>query len=283
MNFLEIGFNSKKAISVEMISVSTRLHVVLLPVAFLMAFARPGYPIAKKVSTLLGNKVLFSCPFDGNVTKMSWVFNSKLQIAALRCDLNEMALISNNSRIIIQNATCNTFKNEMNLQIESVQLADDGNYTCEILDQRGVHRLAFSFAVTVPPAISFSTDNKPNNTMMAICTASNGKPAAEITWYPNNLGNFSINITHHSNRTVTVQSKYHISIHHFSEEIICAVNHPAFDGIKNYTIHQNGPASYEIAAFPGPVRKCLSQMDLLYRWRISFMIHFNHKSQGINT
>ncbi|GCC38006.1 hypothetical protein chiPu_0016517 [Chiloscyllium punctatum] len=30
-------------------------------------------------------------------------------------------------------------------------------------------------------------------------------------------------------------------------------------------------------------RKCLSQMDLLYRWRILFMIHFNHKNQGINT
>ncbi|XP_048397282.2 cell surface glycoprotein CD200 receptor 2-like [Stegostoma tigrinum] len=176
---------------------------------------------------------------------MSWIFNPILQIAAIRCDSNKMVLISNNSRIIIQSATCNTSKNEMNLQIEPVQLADDGNYTCEILDQRGVHRLTFSLAVTVPPDISFSIENKLDDTMVVICTASNGKPAAEITWYPNNLGNFSIDITHHSNRTTTVQSKYHINILQFSEEISCIVSHPAFDGTKNYTIPRSSPALHD--------------------------------------
>ncbi|GCB66155.1 hypothetical protein scyTo_0010060 [Scyliorhinus torazame] len=93
----------------------------------------------------------------------------------------------------------------------------------------------------VPPVVSFNIENRLNDTMTAICTASNGKPAAEITWHPKDLGNFSINITHHGNRTVTVRSQYNIGVHLFSEEVICIVSHPAFDGTQNYTIPMQGP------------------------------------------
>ncbi|XP_078088002.1 cell surface glycoprotein CD200 receptor 1-B-like [Mustelus asterias] len=241
MNFFETRFHWRKAVLVEMKSRRKRLQVAFL---FLIALAEPGFPVAEKVSTLLGNKVLLTCPFNENVTIITWSFNPMLQderLAALRCDSNELARFSNNTRIIIQSAACNISNNEMNLQIEPVHLADDGKYTCEIADHKGVHKVTFALSVTVPPAISFSIENRLSDTMMAICTASNGKPAAEITWHPNNLGNFSINITHHNNRTVTVRSQYNIRIHLFSEEVICIVSHPAFDGTQNYTISMQGP------------------------------------------
>ncbi|XP_038658122.1 cell surface glycoprotein CD200 receptor 1-B-like isoform X2 [Scyliorhinus canicula] len=244
MNFFEIRFHSRKAVRVEMKHSMKRLQVTLLSLASLIALAEPGSPVAEKVRTFLGNKVLLTCSFHGNVTVITWSFNPMFQngrIAALRCDLNEVARFSNNTRIRIQSASCNISNNEMNLQIEPVHLADDGNYTCEIVHQKGVHKVTFSLAVTVPPVVSFNIENRLNDTMTATCTASNGKPAAEITWHPKDLGNFSNNINHHGNRTVTVRSQYNISIHLFSEEVTCIVRHPAFDGTQNYTIPMQGP------------------------------------------
>ncbi|XP_067848418.1 cell surface glycoprotein CD200 receptor 1-B-like [Heptranchias perlo] len=220
-----------------------RLQAALLPVTIVIALAQPGFLVAEKASALLGNKAVLSCPFSGNVTMISWQFepmHKNEHIAALRCDSNQINRSSYiNTRIIIPNTTCNASNNEMNLQIQPVDLADDGNYTCDIVDQNGIHKVTYSLSVTVPPAISFSIENKLNDAMTAVCTASIGKPAAEITWHPNNLGNFSINMTHHSNRTVTVRSEYNIITHLFSEEVICIVSHPAFNGTQNYTIPQN--------------------------------------------
>ncbi|XP_067896697.1 cell surface glycoprotein CD200 receptor 2-like [Heterodontus francisci] len=253
MNFFEIRFHSRKAVLVEIKSPRKRLQFPLLLLAIFIALAQPGFPLAEKLSTLLGNKVVFRCPFNGNVTMISWSFHSVLQnefIAALRCDLNEMNKASINTRITIQNATCNMTNNEMNLQIEPVYLTDDGNYSCQIAGQNGVHEVTFSLSVTVPPAISFSIENKLNDTMMAICTASNGKPAAEITWHPHNLGNFTINMSHHSNRTVTVRSEYNITTHLFSEDVICIVSHPAFDRTQNYSIPQNSPGPDDSQSTP---------------------------------
>uniref|UniRef100_UPI00398EDBE3 cell surface glycoprotein CD200 receptor 1-B-like n=1 Tax=Pristiophorus japonicus TaxID=55135 RepID=UPI00398EDBE3 len=219
-------------------SLRKNLQAALLPVTILIALALPGFPVGEKATVLLGNKVVLRCPFYGNVTMISWRFNQNESIAALRCDSNQMVRSYNNTRIRILNSSCMS-NNEMNLQIEPVDLADDGNYICEIAAQNGVHKVTFSLSVTVPPTISFSIENKLNDTITAICTASSGKPAAEITWHPTNLGNFSINMTHHSNRTVTVRSQYNITTHLFSEEVICIVSHPAFNGTQNYTIPRN--------------------------------------------
>ncbi|XP_069746347.1 cell surface glycoprotein CD200 receptor 2-like isoform X2 [Narcine bancroftii] len=221
-----------------------RLKALLIPVATLIYFARPGFLTAKETRALLGQTVIFRCPLSENMTMVSWSFQEDTKIAALRCLRKELfQSFYNHSRIIITNTACNTSNHNMTLQIQPVTLGDDGNYTCEIADPDGVHKVIFSLIVTVPPTVSLTIESKLNDTTIATCIASNGKPAAQITWYSNKKGNSSVSETVHGNKTITIQSRNSITTHRLDEQIICSVNHPAFNGTYNYTIplHQPTP------------------------------------------
>ncbi|XP_062905968.1 cell surface glycoprotein CD200 receptor 1-B-like [Mobula hypostoma] len=215
-----------------------RPPAALLLVIILITLSQPGFPTITERSAMLGSKVTLTCPLIGNVTMVSWKFKG-YTIAALKCEQNEsIGCFNNHTRMIIKNAACNKSDHEISLQIQPVNLDDDGTYTCEITGENGINKVTFSLLITVPPTVSLNIENKSNETA-AICIASNGKPASEITWHPINIGNTSVNNTIYGNKTITVQSKYIITTHFFNEQIICSVSHPAFNGTQNYTIPQS--------------------------------------------
>ncbi|XP_059822167.1 cell surface glycoprotein CD200 receptor 1-B-like [Hypanus sabinus] len=235
MKICDLKFQSRKALLTKMKSLRKRLPSALLLVIILAALSQPGFPTTIHKSVILGRNATLSCPFIGNVTMVSWKFNEST-ITALRCEPNESIWRDNNhTRMIIKNTACNKSNNKISLQIQPVILDDDGNYTCEITGEKGIHKVTFFLLVIVPPTVSLSIENKSNETV-AICIASNGKPASEITWHPTNTGNTSINTTIYGNKTITVQNKNIITTHLFNEQIICSVSHPAFNGTQNYTI-----------------------------------------------
>ncbi|NXA47391.1 MOR1B protein, partial [Nothocercus julius] len=107
------------------------------------------------------------------------------------------------------------------VRIYPVNLGDEGNYSCEIVNSEGNFHFFSSLAVIVPPTVTLTTDNGG----VVICQASAGKPAAEISWVPAN-NHSTENEVLHPNGTVTRVSSIHWknSIH---PTVTCLVTHPA--------------------------------------------------------
>uniref|UniRef100_A0A4W3H580 Ig-like domain-containing protein n=1 Tax=Callorhinchus milii TaxID=7868 RepID=A0A4W3H580_CALMI len=140
----------------------------------------------------------------------------------------------NNTRVTTPNTTCNAPSKDFYLQIESVDVTDEGEYKCDIATRKGNFQKIFSLTVIVPPNISISCENNSNGTKTAVCTASNGKPKGNITWQPTNEENI-ISTVENSNSTVTVQSKYIITdTSNYKGHLTCIVTHPALKERLNY-------------------------------------------------
>ncbi|KAF4086815.1 hypothetical protein AMELA_G00088690 [Ameiurus melas] len=88
---------------------------------------------------------------------------------------------------------------------------------------------------TVPPVVSVSTDVPPvagdTKEILAICTAFNAKPAAEVSW---NLGDLSYTLKVQTNVTVDSEGRYTVkssligvaSKDHNQKNVQCLVTHP---------------------------------------------------------
>ncbi|NXS92707.1 MO2R1 protein, partial [Jacana jacana] len=107
------------------------------------------------------------------------------------------------------------------LRIYPVNLGDEGNYSCEIVNGIGNFFLFFSLSVIVPPTVTLIRDES----RVAACQASAGKPAADISWIP--ASNHSTEeVVHHLNGTVTRVS-YIGWINSTFPSVTCLVTHPA--------------------------------------------------------
>ncbi|KAM9032065.1 cell surface glycoprotein CD200 receptor 1-like [Sarcophilus harrisii] len=89
------------------------------------------------------------------------------------------------------------------LQLDPVSIEDDGYYKCIIITSDGNFQTGHQLNVLVPPEIALTTDGNGS----AVCEASAGKPAAQISWVPEGYC-YSVNETH-GNRTVTMRSICH--------------------------------------------------------------------------
>ncbi|KAM6162751.1 cell surface glycoprotein CD200 receptor 1-like [Erethizon dorsatum] len=104
------------------------------------------------------------------------------------------------------------------LQINAVAVAHDGNYTCEIATSSGNFQHGYQLQVLVrPEANIFLSSNK-----TLVCEAVAGKPAAQISWIPNEP--CVTKEQKNSNGTVTVRSTYSYSDSNVST-VTCLVSH----------------------------------------------------------
>ncbi|NXA35159.1 MO2R1 protein, partial [Eudromia elegans] len=107
------------------------------------------------------------------------------------------------------------------LRIYPVNLGDEGNYTCEIVNSEGNFHSFSSLTVIVPPTMTMTTDSDG----VVTCRASAGKPAAEISWVPANNHSTEKEV-HHPNGTVTRASSVDWSSN-THPTVACLVTHPA--------------------------------------------------------
>nr|XP_057938450.1 cell surface glycoprotein CD200 receptor 1-A isoform X2 [Doryrhamphus excisus] len=83
----------------------------------------------------------------------------------------------------------NTSMFQSYLHIPDFSSRDVGLYKCELVYRGGSAICSISLSITVPPRISSWLEWTDDNSMVAVCKAEEGKPAATITW--SHMGNFS--------------------------------------------------------------------------------------------
>ncbi|NXD95503.1 MOR1A protein, partial [Chaetorhynchus papuensis] len=107
------------------------------------------------------------------------------------------------------------------LRIYPVNLGDEGDYSCDTVNSEGNFRFLFSLTVIVPPTVTLTHDSS----RVAVCQASAGKPAADISWIPPSVHS-SEEEFHHPNGTVTRVSYFNWASSSLPS-VTCQVTHPA--------------------------------------------------------
>ncbi|NXC15659.1 MOR1B protein, partial [Corythaeola cristata] len=107
------------------------------------------------------------------------------------------------------------------LRIYPVNFGDEGNYTCEIVSSEGNILFFSSLTVIVPPTVTLTFDKSKG----AVCQASAGRPAADISWIPASNHSTEEEV-HHPNGTVTRVS-YIGWVNSTRPTVTCLVTHPA--------------------------------------------------------
>ncbi|XP_078416639.1 cell surface glycoprotein CD200 receptor 1-B-like [Cetorhinus maximus] len=190
---------------------------------------------ATHVTSILGNKINLNCFINQpskEIRLVKWsrsTVNATQDIASYNVDYG-LHKSSKDDRLTVSSYNT-TF-----LQIQPVDLTDEGNYTCEIIAIRGIFRVHFSLFVIAPPIISLNFKSLPNGLKKVQCIASKGKPAATITWKEDTFGNSTQIFVDNDDGTVTVESYYHTAINFTEQTQTCIVNHPAFNATQNLTI-----------------------------------------------
>ncbi|NXQ22570.1 MOR1A protein, partial [Peucedramus taeniatus] len=109
------------------------------------------------------------------------------------------------------------------LRIYPVNLGDEGIYTCEFANSEGNFHFFSSLTVIVPPTVTLTHDKS----RVAVCQASAGKPAADISWIPAS-NHSSEKEFHHPNGTVTKVSYFGWANSSFPS-VTCLVTHAAMN------------------------------------------------------
>ncbi|XP_029433967.1 nectin-3 isoform X1 [Rhinatrema bivittatum] len=215
-----------------------RLCVVCLLLLYRLGGALAGPVIVDPhVTAVWGKNVSLKCVIDMNetITQISWekVVGKFTQTVAVH---HPHYGVSVQGRY--QGRT--TFKNysftDATIVINNIDFSDSGDYICKAVTfPLGNAQASTSVIVLVEPTVTLTKGLSPlldgdNETVAAICTASNGKPAARIHW-EGNLGAMESNSVSFPNETVTVVSQYKVIPTRFARgrRITCVVQHPALE------------------------------------------------------
>ncbi|XP_027744126.1 cell surface glycoprotein CD200 receptor 1-B-like [Empidonax traillii] len=172
------------------------------------------------VSVEAGHEAVLSCPytFKEPLVMVTWKKKcSSCCVLAYRSDYNETGKINCSERIMWKYPP----DSDPALRIYPVYLGDEGNYSCEIINSEGNFYFSSSLTVIVPPRATLSYDEGRG----AVCQASGGKPAADISWIPASNPSTEEEI-HHPDGTVTRVS-YTGWGNSTQPTATCLVTHPA--------------------------------------------------------
>nr|XP_025949148.1 cell surface glycoprotein CD200 receptor 1-B-like isoform X1 [Dromaius novaehollandiae] len=172
------------------------------------------------VNVEAGHEAVLSCPYFSKMPLLmvTWKMKSSTYCSlAYRYDNNETRKLNCNERMTWKYSP----DNDPALRIYPVNLGDEGNYTCEIVSSEGNFIFFSSLTVIVPPTVTLTSDRSG----VAVCQASAGKPAAEISWIPANNHSTEKEV-HHPDGTVTRVSciDWDSSMH---PTVTCLVTHLA--------------------------------------------------------
>ncbi|NXA20524.1 MOR1A protein, partial [Ibidorhyncha struthersii] len=167
-----------------------------------------------------GHEAVLSCPYVSKVSLLMVTWKMKCSsccLLAYRSDHNETKKLNCSEKMMWKDSP----DSDPALRIYPVNLRDEGNYTCEVVSSEGNFLFFYSLTVIVPPTVTLSCDEN----RVAVCQASAGKPAADISWIP--ASNHSIEEeVRHPNGTVTRVS-YLGWVSSTLPNATCLVTHPA--------------------------------------------------------
>ncbi|XP_026697048.1 cell surface glycoprotein CD200 receptor 1-B-like [Athene cunicularia] len=187
------------------------------------------------VSVEAGDEAVLSCPYVSKLSLLMVTWKKKCStccLLAYRRDHNETSKLKCSERVMWKYSP----DSDPALRIYPVNLGDEGNYTCEVVSSAG-NFLFFSYlTVIVRPTVTLTYDKS----RVAVCQASAGKPAAEISWIPASNHSTEEEV-HHPNGTVTRVS-YLGWVNSALPNVTCLVTHPATNQIMSldlsYTSHR---------------------------------------------
>ncbi|NWU31039.1 MOR1A protein, partial [Dyaphorophyia castanea] len=110
------------------------------------------------------------------------------------------------------------------LEIQQVGIAQEGNYTCEMVSTHGNFHTTYHLTVLVPPRPSLYCGQQGS----PVCEAAVGKPPAQLSWVPESSS--TAEEKGHDNGTVTVLSRFsagNTSMTSMTNVTTCMVSHPA--------------------------------------------------------
>ncbi|NXT52137.1 MOR1B protein, partial [Pluvianellus socialis] len=139
-------------------------------------------------------------------------------LLAYRSDRNETRKVNCSERMMWKYSP----DSDPAFRIYPVNLGDEANYTCEVVNTAGNFLFFSSLTVIVPPTVTLTCDKS----RVAVCQASAGKPAADISWIPPSNHTTEEEV-HHPNGTVTRVSSYVGWVNSTLRNVTCLVTHPA--------------------------------------------------------
>ncbi|NXL62077.1 MO2R1 protein, partial [Chordeiles acutipennis] len=169
-----------------------------------------------------GHEAVLSCPYISKMSLLMVTWKMKCStccLMAYRRDHNETRRLNCSERIMWKYSP----DNDPALRIYPVSLGDEGNYTCEIASSEGNFLFFSSLTVIVPPRVTLTCDKS----RVAVCQASAGKPAADISWIPAS-NDSTEEVIHQPDGTVTRVS-YIGWVNSTLPTVTCLVTHPAMN------------------------------------------------------
>ncbi|KFZ64536.1 Cell surface glycoprotein CD200 receptor 1-A, partial [Antrostomus carolinensis] len=173
----------------------------------------------------VGNSSVLTCPPKPNTTMVTWKINPNV---GGPCTLGYRADQNKTDRTNCTDSMNWKFRPDWNpaLEIRQVEIAHEGNYTCEVVATEGNFHKTYHLTVLVPPRLTLYCDDHGN----LVCEAAAGKPPAQISWVLEN--NSTPEEESHDNGTVTVRSKFTAHSTNMTNTT-CIVSHPAGNQSKS--------------------------------------------------
>ncbi|XP_044290725.1 nectin-2 isoform X2 [Varanus komodoensis] len=173
--------------------------------------------VRNEVTGYLGKEVILPCNFVANspetkVSQVTWVKETggrKQNVAVFHPDHGPSYPMERDStRIRFRTPSLE----DATLIIDPLLMSDKGTYTCEFATYPLGNEDGFTELIIVAKPVNRATAEEVKASKIevpvALCTSSNGKPPARITWQSGLAGNASVSQVVNADSTVTVTSRY---------------------------------------------------------------------------
>ncbi|XP_075769948.1 nectin-3-like isoform X4 [Pelodiscus sinensis] len=194
------------------------------------------------VTAVWGKNVTLKCiiEINGKIIQTSWEKvhgKSTRTIAVLHPEYGFSVQGEYQGRVSFKNYS----RTNATIILNNISFSDSGEYVCKAVTfPLGNVQASTTVTVLVEPTVSLtkgpnSLIDGESQTVVAICTAATGKPAADIDW-EGDLGEMESSSTSFPNETVTVVSQYKLKPTKLARgrRITCVVRHPALEKEMRY-------------------------------------------------
>uniref|UniRef100_A0A8B9DIZ0 Ig-like domain-containing protein n=1 Tax=Anser cygnoides TaxID=8845 RepID=A0A8B9DIZ0_ANSCY len=221
----QAGWCKKPASSTHARAALEEIRKTTYTAVLLTMTAVTGATGRNRMAAQVGHSAVMTCPNKTDATMVTWKISPKIGgpcTLGYRADQKKVDRTNCSDRVNCEFRSNQSYA----LEIQQVGMADEGNYSCEVVTQEGNFHQMYQLTVLVPPRLSLYCDDHRN----PVCKAAAGRPAAEISWVPEN--NSMTETDSHDNGTVTVLSRF--TAHSTDEKTVtCMVYHTTLNETKS--------------------------------------------------